>query len=279
MKTILVVGAAGGSGSATARALLQRGDRVHGTVLNDTELRAANEQVPGLASISLLDLGRPEEMLAALPSILEKTGDLDAVIVCAGMSIAGPLETTPIAQVRLTMDVNCLGCLAIYQGILPMLRRTCGRLIFISSLNGKIAMPFLGGYSASKHALEGMADAMRLETAGSGVEVILIEPGGIKTSMTANQLRNIEERTGRLSPGEEALYGNLYRKFHSIVSAGYHEAYSPPEKIADVIVEALDAAQPATRYVAGADAQQLISVADGMSDRELDAMFVQLFSA
>lgn len=278
MKTILVLGAAGGSGSATVGALLQRGDRVHGTVLNDAELRAAKEQNPELASVSLLDLSRSEDLLAAMPSVLEKTGDLDAVIVCVGLSVAGPLETAPIAQLRLVMEVNCIACLAIYQAVMPMLRRTRGRLILISSIGGRIAMPCLGGYSASKHALEGLADAMRRETADSGVEIILVEPGGVKTSMTFNQLRDIEERIARLSPGEDALYGDLYRQFHSVVSTGYKEAYSPPETIADVILEALDAARPATRYLAGADAQQLMEVAGRMSDRELDAMFVQTFT-
>lgn len=279
MKTFLVVGAAGGSGSATARALVRRGDRVHATVLNEAEARAVNEQVPELASVTLLDLSNPEAMLPVLSAVLKKTGDLDAVVVCAGLSIAGPLETAPIAQVRLVMEINCLACLAIYQAAMPMLRRTGGRLVMISSIGGQIAMPCLGSYSASKHALEGLVDSMRRETAGSGVEIILVQPGGVKTTMTVNQLRDIEERIARLSPEEDALYGGLYRQFHSVVSTGYREAYSPPETIADVILEALDATQPGTRYLAGADAQQLMAVAEKMTDRELDAMFVQAFSA
>lgn len=278
MKNVLVVGAAGGSGSATVRALLQRGDRVHGTVLNDAEANAAKEQNPGLASISLLDLGRSEELLAAMPSVLATTGELDAVIVCAGLSVAGPLETTPITQLRRVMEVNCVGCLAIYQAVMPMLRRTSGRLIMISSIGGQVAMPFLGNYSASKHALEGLADSMRRETMNSGVDVVLVQPGGVKTAMTLNQLRDVEERIAKLSPDEEALYGGLYRQFHKVVAAGYHEDYSPPEKIAEVIVEALDAEKPAPRYLAGPDAEQFYAMASSMSDQELDAVFAQTFS-
>lgn len=278
MKSILVVGAAGGSGSATVRALLERGDRVHGTVLNDAEMQAAEEQNPGLSSLSLLDLGRSEELLVAMPSVLEKTGDLHAVIVCAGLSVAGPLETAPIAQLRKVMEVNCIACLAIYQSVISMLRRSHGRLIMISSIGGEVAMPMLGNYSASKYALEGLTDAMRRETTGSGVEVILVQPGGVKTQMTLNQIRDIEERAAHLSPHEDALYGNLYRQFPKLVSSGYHQSYSPPEKIAEVIVGALDATNPAARYLAGPDAEQLHALASTMSDGELDAMFAQTFS-
>lgn len=278
MKNVLVIGAAGGSGSATVSALLQRGDRVHGTVLNDAEAGAAKDQNPGLASVSLLDLSRPEDLLEAMPSVLEKTGDLDAVIVCAGLSVGGPLETTPIAQLRRVMEVNCFGCLSIYQAVMPMLRRTSGRLIMISSINGKVAMPFLGNYSASKHALEALADAMRRETTNSGVDIVLVQPGGIKTTMVINQLADVEKRLANLSPEEDALYGDLHRSFHKVVTAGYHEAYSPPEKIAEVIVQALDVDKPAARYLAGPDAEQFYAMASSLSDVELDGVFAQTFS-
>lgn len=278
MNNILVIGAAGGSGSATVRALLQRGDRVFGTVLNDAELRAAEGQNPGLESVHLLDLSRPEHLLAAMPLILEKTGDLDAVIICAGLSAGGPLETAPLAQLRLVMEVNCIACLAIYQAVMPMLRRTSGRLVMISSIGGKVAIPCLGNYSASKFALEALADAMRRETMNSGVKIVLVEPGGIKTQMTLNQMRAIEERIASLSPEEEALYGTLYRQFHNVVRGGYHNDYLPPERIAELIVEALDAGKPAARYLAE-DAEQLRALASSKSDLELDAIFAEMFAA
>lgn len=278
MKNILVIGAAGGSGSATVRALIQRGDRVHGTVLNDAEREVAERQNSRLASMHLLDLSQPEELLANMPAILEQTGDLDAVILCAGLSAAGPLETAPLAQLRLVMDVNCIACLAIYQAVMPMLRRTSGRLIMISSIGGKVAIPCLGNYSASKFALEALADAMRRETMDSGVNIVLVEPGGIRTQMTLNQMRAIEERIAHLSPEEEALYGALYRQFHNVVSSGYHNDYLPPERIAALIVEALDAGRPAARYLAE-DAEQLRALASSTSDLELDAIFADMFLA
>lgn len=277
MKTVLVIGAAGGSGSATVGALLRRGDRVHATVLNDAERRLADDQNPGLASISLLDLSCSEQLLAAMPAVLEKSGDVDAVIVCAGMSVAGPLETAAISQLRTVMEVNCFACLAIYQATMPMLRRTQGRLIMISSIGGKVAMPMLGNYSASKYALEGLTDCMRRETNGSGVDIILVQPGGVKTSMTLNQLRDIEERIANLSVDEEARYGTLYRQFLHVVSFGYEQSYSQPEQIADVILTALDAKEPATRYLGGPDAEQFYSMATSMSDRELDVVFAETF--
>jgi NAD(P)-dependent dehydrogenase (short-subunit alcohol dehydrogenase family) len=277
MKTSLVIGAAGGLGSSVAEALAARGERVLATVLNDAEATAARARVPGLASIDLADLADAEATAASVSKLVERAGSLDAVIVCAAISPYGPMETTPLALARQTIDINCVAALAIYQATLPALRRSGGRIIFVSSMAGRAGIPFIGAYVASKFALEGLADVMRREAKPQGVQIVLVEPGGIRTGMVAAQLNSIGGRIEKLGDEERALYLGLYKMFQGML-AGAEATASAPEAIAAVVIEALDAPKPAARYVAGADAQQLIDLADQLGDAELDEAFAKIFA-
>jgi NAD(P)-dependent dehydrogenase (short-subunit alcohol dehydrogenase family) len=277
MKTSLVIGAAGGLGSCVAAALAARGDRVVGTVLNEQEAAVAKARVPSLASIDFADLGHADSTAASVSKLIERTGSLDAVIVCVAISPYGPAETTPLALARQTLEINCLSALAIYQAALPALRHTSGRIIFVSSMAGRAGIPFIGAYVASKFALEGLADVMRREAKPQGVQIVLVEPGGIRTGMVAEQLRSIGGRIEALGSEERRLYLGLYRMFQGML-IGADTTASEPEAIAAVVLEALDAPQPAARYVAGADAQQLIAMADQLDDAQLDDAFATIFA-
>lgn len=278
MAHILVIGGAGGVGSAVVRKLLARGEQLSVTVLNAAEETAARFAAPGISAIHHVDLGNAQTAKAQLDAVLADTPAIDGVIVCAAVAPVGPLETTPLDVVRRALEINCVAHIAIYQAVMPALRKTKGRLVFISSMAGKAGMPFIGAYVASKFALEGAADVMRREAAAQGVKVVLVEPGGIKTPMVDAQIKEVGERVGRLDAEEERLYGHLYRAFLTLASAGQGDASSTPDQVADILLTAYDAPNPAARYPAGADAEQLIALG-AQGDDVLDAAMAELFGA
>ncbi|MFT4055697.1 MAG: SDR family NAD(P)-dependent oxidoreductase [Novosphingobium sp.] len=276
MSRYLVVGAAGGVGSALVSALLARGDSVVGSVLNDKEAAALAAAHPEVTSFRL-DLASPETVGPAIDAALRQ-GPLDGAAVCAALAPIGVLEGASLFAVQKTLDVNVVSALAIFQAVIGKLRATRGRLVMISSMAGKVAMPFVGAYSASKFALEGLADAMRRETLPQGVHVALVEPGGIRTPMVDAQLAEVAAMIAALTPEEDALYGAYYRGFQSAAAASHATTASTPEQVADKVLAALTDATPAARYIAGADAEQLIGAGAALSDSAMDEMMGQMMA-
>jgi NAD(P)-dependent dehydrogenase (short-subunit alcohol dehydrogenase family) len=263
-------------GSALVAKLLARGDDVSVTVLNDAEEAAVRAGTPNVSNVYRLDLSDADTVREALA--VEIDGEaLDAVAVCAAISPYGPIETTPIALVRRTLEINLLSHIAIYQAVMPALRRSQGRIVFTSSMAGIAAMPFIGAYVASKFALEGVADVMRREAKTQGVHVALVEPGSIRTPMVSHQLETLVTDIAALSDEERDCYGHLYRGFQTLATQSHQGDASPPELIADALLEALDAGTPAARYVAGADAEQLVALARDSSDEAMDTLFIDMF--
>ena len=129
---------------------------------------------------------------------------------------------------RRTFDINTLSGVAIYQSVLPMLRKSKGRIVFISSMAGRSAMPFIGAYVASKYALEGIADVMRREAAPQGVHIVLVEPGGIRTGMVANQLKSNAAEMQALSGEARQLYLYLYEGFQRMAQQSHDQGSSTP---------------------------------------------------
>lgn len=276
MAHVFVIGGAGGLGLAVVAGLLARGDTVSISVLNDAEATVARAAAPGIAKVHALDLGNANVVRDQLAKAVAGN-PLDGVIVCAAIAPLGPLETTPIDLVRKTIEVNCISAVAIYQAALPALRQSGGRMVFISSMAGVAAMPFIGAYVASKFALEGAVDIMRREAAPQGVKVSLIEPGAIKTPMVDAQIVEVNERLAALDGEEAERYGYLYKAFKVMATQSHNEASSSPETIAKTVIEAFIAENPAPRYVAGDDAQQVIDLAKA-GDEQLDQAFVAMYA-
>jgi NAD(P)-dependent dehydrogenase (short-subunit alcohol dehydrogenase family) len=266
----LVVGAAGGVGLEVTKQLAAAGYRVVSTVMDAAQRDALLAAVPEIAGIAIIDLAQADGIAAGLAPLLDADAPLDAVAVCAAISPYGPIETTPLSALRRTFEINTFADVAVYQAVMPHLRRTKGRLAMISSMAGRVAFPFLGAYSASKFALEALADVMRREAAKWGVDVILVEPGGIQTGMVTDQQKTIVRDKAALTHGERALYGDLYDAFEKAVHGGYDSA-TPPAAVAAVIVRALTAPEkPEARYPVGPDAEYLCAASRTRTDRELD---------
>lgn len=279
MAKLLVIGGAGGVGSALVRQRVEKGDTVYATVLNDGEAAAVAAAHGDAVRTIRLDLGNADGLLPALTTFLGEIGDIDGVAVCAAISPYGPVETTSLDTFRRAMEINTISSVAIYQAVSPALRRTGGRLVYVSSMAGRAAMPFIGAYVASKFALEGVVDVIRREVAPQGVKVSLVEPGGIKTGMVDEQLRGIAERIEKLDGEEKQLYGRNYLQFQALAQASHTSTASTADQVAAIIGTALDAENPEARYIAGEDAAQLIGLTRSLSDVDLDATFAQIYES
>lgn len=267
----LVVGAAGGVGREVVRQLVDLGWSVCGTVMNDSQRRLLRQSVPGVGELAIVDLADADTISAALRPILPSGGALELVAVCAAISPYGPLETTPLSALRRAFEINAIADVAVYQAVMPYLRKSKGRLLMISSMAGRVAFPFVGHYSASKFALEALADVMRREAGKWGVEIIVVEPGGIQTPMVTDQQRSIAADSAALSNDVRELYGDMYASFERAIHGGYDSAARPTE-VAEVIVAALTQPKPQTRYTVGPDAAYLCGAARTMTDREIDGI-------
>jgi NAD(P)-dependent dehydrogenase (short-subunit alcohol dehydrogenase family) len=269
-KKALVIGAAGGVGSLVTQLLVQDGGYdIIGTVMNQQQLDEVRTNVPSLLDAAIIDLADADSIAPALNPVLAKAGALDVVIICAAISPFGPLETTPLRALRRTLEINAVADLAIYQVAMPYLRKSKGRLVVISSMAGKVAFPFIGHYAASKHTLEALADVMRREAAEWGVEIVIIEPGGIKTPMVTEELASLVREKAGLTDEVRALYGRHYDIFENVLRDGYPKS-TPPETVAQVIYEALTANPVQARYPVGPDAEAILGLAKTLTDRELD---------
>jgi NAD(P)-dependent dehydrogenase (short-subunit alcohol dehydrogenase family) len=275
-KTILVVGGAGGVGSAVVELLVNRGCSVVTTVLSPAEAALVQERHRGAVRSHIVDLSDSEAALVKLKEIVASLDHLNAVAICAASAPVGPVETTPLAVFRRTYEINCISEMAVYQAAMPALRETGGRIVLIGSMAGRAAFTFMSAYTATKFAIEGLADVMRREAVPQGVKISLIQPGGIRTNMVNQQIADVRREIDTLDEETRKLYSWLYEGYLK-VSVGGLETGSTPEQVAGIVLEALEAEEPQSRYVAGEDAKQFFSLIRTMSGEEIDGLFNQMF--
>ena len=181
---------------------------------------------------------------------------------------AAPLEFLPPEELARQLDVNVIGQLRVLQAVLPTLRRSRGRVVFVGSIGGRSALPFLGAYAASKFALEAIADSLRVELAPFGIHVSIVEPGTIATPMWTKRQRSVDE----MPPQVAELYGERIARFRKLATERSAGRGVPPEEVAKAIEHALTADKPKTRYVVGRDARMRGTVQklpDRLRDRVL----------
>ncbi len=240
-RVVLVTGASSGIGASCAAYLATRGYRVYG----GSRGAVTTEDVEALK----LDVADDASVARAIGTILAREGRLDVLVNNAGFGIAGAIEDTSIDEARAQFEVNFFGVLRLCRAALPLMRRQkTGYIVNIGSIGGLIAIPFQGFYSASKFALEGLSESLRLEVRPFGIQVVLIEPGDHRTSFTQNR---------RATSGSAA--GSVYRdRFERAVSRmALDEQGGPsPEGIARLLHKVLNNPRPRLRYAAGPAAQR-----------------------
>jgi NAD(P)-dependent dehydrogenase (short-subunit alcohol dehydrogenase family) len=276
-KCILVIGGAGGVGSAVVKSLASRGYTVATTVLEATEADSIHTRYGGDVKAHTIDLSNAAAALTKIKLLVDTMPALDAVVVCAAIAPVGPMELTPLSTYIKAFEINCVSAVSVYQATLPALRKTGGRIVLLSSMGGRAAFPFMSSYIATKFALEGLGDVMRREAGPQGVKVSIIEPGGIRTNLVRQQLMDVEPAYAALGEEDRERYGYLYNGYLKMAGDSLRETASTPDEIAAVVVEALDAPEPESRYVAGADAKHFFEISRAMSDREVDEVFRQMF--
>ncbi len=238
-KTVLITGASAGIGYAAAELLLSRGWKVFAGARRLEKMRPLEAMGAVLLRLDVTDEASLKEAAAAATA----GGGLDALVNNAGYGAHGAVEDVPLAEARRQFEVNLFGLARLTQLVLPHMRaRGAGRIVNISSIAGKVGMPTGGWYHASKHALEAYSDALRLETAQFGIKAVLIEPGPIKTEWDDTALVNLRKYSG------SGAYAPLVERLAEKFRAGYRDGAPGPEKVAAVILRALEARRPAARY-------------------------------
>lgn len=258
MKTVLVTGSSTGIGEACAKRFAAQGWRVLAGVRKQGDAPVGTEEV-------LLDVTDSDAITAAARAVER----LDGLVDNAGIAVASPLEYLPLAELRRQLEVNVVGQLAVIQALLPALRAARGRIVIVGSIAGKSALPFLGAYAMSKHALEAMTDSLRLELAPDGVHVALVEPGTIATPIWSKPQENVDA----LPEAAITRYGRRIDAFRA-AAAGRAAKAAPVDKVATAIEHALTAEKPKTRYLVGRDAK-IRSTIEKLPDRLRDRVIVK----
>jgi len=242
---VLVTGAARGIGRATASRLAASGWDVLGGVRSDADGEALRAAGVTPVALDVTDAAQ----VAALPAALPER--LDAVVNNAGIVVNGPIEALPLDELRRQLEVNVVGQVAVTQAVLPKLRASRGRVVFVSSLSGRVSTPMTGAYNASKFALEGLADALRMELRPWGIGVVLIEPAQTDTDLWRKADDAMDESVAALSPEHRELYAKHIDGARKMIPRAQKLA-SSVDGVAAVIERALTAKRPKARYVVGA---------------------------
>lgn len=275
---VVVTGASSGIGRACALRLARRGFDVFAGVRSAADADALAAE--GLACLTpvTIDVTDAATIAAAARDVSERGGGrLAGLVNNAGIAVAGPLEFIPIDDVRSQLEVNVTGQLAVTQAFMPLLRAARGRIVFMSSIGGRIALPMVGPYAASKHALEGLADSLRRELRPWGIEVVLLEPGTVATPIWAKGADNATRMIEGLPPGARELYGDVVDAMRTDVAAR-GDAGVAPDVVARRVERALVARRPRTRYLVG-DARVRARIAQAVPDRVFDALVARQLGA
>jgi NAD(P)-dependent dehydrogenase (short-subunit alcohol dehydrogenase family) len=273
MPAVLLTGASRGIGRATTLRLARAGWTVYATVRSAAD---GEELVAEAASDAIHPLQlevTSDEQIAALDAALPER--LDAIVNNAGIVVSGPLETLSAADLREQFDVNVVGAVALTNLVLPRLRASRGRIVFVSSLSGVISTPMTGAYNASKFALEAIADAWRLELRPWGVKVILVEPAMTDTDLWRKAPETLEAEAAEMSAEHRELYAEHLDGMRKTVPRMQKMA-KPVDTVAAAIEKALTAARPRARYPVGTDVRVQAALSGVTPDRVKDAAFARL---
>jgi NAD(P)-dependent dehydrogenase (short-subunit alcohol dehydrogenase family) len=270
--TVIVTGASTGIGEAAATHLHSLGFTVlAGVRTHEDATRVAARGLERMTPL-MLDVTDPASIAAAADQVEDELGavGLAGLVNNAGIAVSAPLEFVPIDALRAQLEVNVIGQVAVTQAFLPLLRVAQGRIVNMGSIGGRVALPLVGPYAASKFALEAITDTLRRELRGHGIEVVVIEPGGIKTPIWEKGEATAERIAEDSPPAAEALYGKLIDAVRRATTKIATDTGLPPAAVAEVVGRALTTARPRTRYVVGRDAK-LRAVADRvLPDRAFD---------
>ncbi|HET9631495.1 MAG TPA: oxidoreductase [Terrabacter sp.] len=270
-KVALVTGASSGIGESIALHLVESGWTVY-AVARRVERMAALE-TRGVITFAM-DVTDDASMVAGIDRIITEQGQIDALVNNAGYGSYGPVEHVPLDEARRQFEVNVFGLARLTQLVIPHMRtRRRGRIVNISSIGGKIYEPLGAWYHATKFAVEGFSDSLRVELAPFGIDVVVIEPGPIISEWNTIARDNMVEHS----------VGTVYEDLARRMAVMFERIDTPrmssgPEAVAEKVLKALEAANPATRYPAGRGARAIVTARRLLPDRALDVVLKRAYS-
>lgn len=269
-QVILITGASSGMGKVTALQLINEGHIVYGAA---RRVEAMQELVAAGGHALAMDVTQEGQVHAAVEKLIREQDRIDVLINNAGFGLYGAIEDISIEEAKYQFEVNLFGLARLTQKVLPYMRRQkSGKIINISSMGGKIYTPLGAWYHATKHALEGWSDCLRIEVKSFGIDVVIVEPGAIATAFGDVLTEPMLKRSGA------GPYQGLARAVAKTTTDAYQKknAASPPGAIAKVIAKAIRSHRPKTRYVAGKMARPLILTRKYLGDRVFDYLLLSM---
>lgn len=269
-KVIMITGASSGMGKDFAMALLKKGHLVYGLARRVDKME---DLVQAGGKAIAMDIMDESQVQKAVDQVISEQGNVDVLINNAGFAIYGTVEEVPLDQARRQFEVNIFGLASLTQKVIPVMReKKSGRIINISSMGGKMYTLMGAWYHATKHALEGWSDCLRIELKPFGIDVVIIEPGGIATEFSNVFQENLQGDV------ENGPYADALQKIiKSTKEMNEKGQLSPPSVITKLIIQAVHSKNPKTRYVAGAFAKPLMFMRKYLGDRTFDRILMSQF--
>jgi NAD(P)-dependent dehydrogenase (short-subunit alcohol dehydrogenase family) len=254
VRSVVVTGASSGIGSAVASALARAGFATYAGVRSDRDahrLKCIHDLIRPLR----LDVTDSASIEAAAGEVRNGGIPLTALVNNAGIALGGPLESVPIGELRRQFEVNTIGAVAVTQAFLPLLREAPGsRIVFMGSVSGRIAIPYVAPYSASKFALRAIADALRIELLPAGVDVCLIEPGSVATPIWGKARAMRDAMLARVTPGMPEYYRKAIESVVGGIEAEERTGLSP-QRVGEIVLRTVTARKPKANRIVGPPAR------------------------
>ena len=273
MPSVLITGCSSGIGLATAQLLKARGWRVIATARRPGDVGRLSAQGFEALQLDVCDAASIERALATLLTLTG--GELDGLVNNAGIAIPGAVEDLSRDNLLRQFDTNFFGLVELTRRVLPVMRhRNRGRIVMVSSILGRVAMPWRGAYNASKHALEGITDTLRMELRGSGIQVALVNPGPVRSRFRDNSLANFDAQVDSASSVHAADYARL--RAQSGAEKDGQAFTVGPEVVAAKIAHALESPRPKARYYVTVPAYVLATARCLLPTAWLDAVLARI---
>jgi len=266
-QTILITGASSGIGKATALLLHEKGHTIYAAARQVEKMKDLAEK--GIKVIAM-DVTKEDSMVAGVNAIFKEAGPIDVLVNNAGYGSYGALEDVPMSEARYQFEVNIFGMARLTQLVLPKMReQRRGKIINISSIGGKLGEPHGVWYHATKYAVEGLSDSLRMELKEFGIDVVIIEPGAIITEWAGIAREHMLKTSGNTA------YGALTQK-HAKMFERADKMGSKPDVIAKTIDRAIASKRPKTRYASGGGAKMILFMRKILPDRTFDKLVLSM---
>src|SRR3954451_15219579 len=273
---VVVTGASTGIGRATALYLDKQGYRVFAGVRKEADAKSLEEEGSDRLTPITIDVTEDRSIEAAKEKVQSAVGEdgLVGLVNNAGVGGGGPIEFMDLDSFRETLEINLVGQIAVTQAFMSQIREAKGTVVFIASIGGRIATPFLSPYNASKFGIEALGESLRAEVKPWGIDVAVVEPGSIDTAIWAKGAETASDQEEGLSPEARRLYGKQLTRFGEVLEEtadrGIH-----PDKVAKVIHKAISSDKPKHRYLVGTDAKVAARLKGNLPERTFSKMLAR----